>query len=143
VSSFTEKGPGYGIPAESVDGTDVLAVYETTKRAVDAARAGEGVHLIEMRYYRRKGHAQHDPQDYVDPAEIAEWEARDPILRFKNRLLEEGWAADDDLAEIDRMVAREVDEAAEAAIRDPLPVGAWAVEEVYTDAAAPMPWTRA
>jgi len=142
VSSFTEKGPGYGIPAESVDGTDVLAVYETTKRAVDAARAGEGVHLIEMRYYRRKGHAQHDPQDYVDPAEIAEWEARDPILRFKNRLLEEGWAADDDLAEIDRMVAREVDEAAEAAIRDPLPVGAWAVEEVYTDAAAPMPWTR-
>jgi pyruvate dehydrogenase E1 component alpha subunit/2-oxoisovalerate dehydrogenase E1 component alpha subunit len=142
VQSFTEKGPGYGIPAVSVDGTDVLAVYEATREAVESARNGGGVHLIEMRYYRRKGHAQHDPQDYVDPAELLEWEARDPIRRFRARLVEEGVATEEELDGRAREIHDRVAEAAEVAVEEPLPDPSAALDDVYTDAGAPLPWTR-
>src|SRR5206468_9907018 len=62
AKQFVDKAVGYGVPGEQADGNDVLAVYETTKRAVDRARAGGGVTLIELMTYRRKGHAEHDNQ---------------------------------------------------------------------------------
>ena len=94
VESFTHKAPGYGIGAESVDGTDVLAVYEAVARAAARARSGEGTQMVELRYFRRLGHAQHDAQDYVDPAIIAEWAKRDPLELFHARMLDRGWAAE-------------------------------------------------
>lgn len=143
VSSFTEKAPGYGIGAESVDGTDVLAVFDAVRRAAALARAGEGTHMIELRYYRRRGHAQHDAQEYVDPAEIAEWEQRDPIALYRARLLAEAWATEEELAAIEREAHQRCLEAAEEAITEPLPEGPEAVDDVYTDVRLPHPWTRA
>ncbi len=142
VRQFIEKAPGYGIGAESVDGNDVLAVYEAVQRAAARARAGEGAQMVELNYYRRKGHAQHDPQDYVDPAEIAEWEAQDPIDRFRRRLLEEGWATEDEIGEIEARAQREVLEAAEQVVGEPTPRPEDALERVYTDVRTPTPWTR-
>lgn len=142
VESFTAKGPGYGIPAVAVDGTDVLAVYEATREAVEGARAGEGVHLVEMQYYRRKGHAQHDPQDYVDPGEIEAWAARDPVDTFASRMVDRGWAEAEALAEIRARVEKEIHEAAEKAVSEALPEGREALLEVYTDAGARDLWTR-
>lgn len=142
LESFTEKAAGYGLHAESVDGTDVLDVYEGTKRAVGRARAGEGAGMVEMRYYRLKGHAQHDNQEYVDPAELKAWEERDPIRRFGERLLSEGWATRDML---DALRARAEDEmriVAEQAVGEPTPEGAHALDAVYTDRGAKTPWTR-
>ncbi len=142
LESFTEKAAGYGLHAESVDGTDVLDVYEGTKRAVGRARAGEGTGMVEMRYYRIKGHAQHDNQEYVDPAELKAWEERDPIRRFGERLLSEGWATQDML---DTLRARAEDEmriTAEQAVGEPTPEGAHALDAVYTDRGAKTPWTR-
>src|SRR2546426_7412976 len=65
VKDLAEKAKGYGIPAITVDGNDVLAVYEVTKLAVERARRGHGVQFVEVKTYRRKGHAEHDDQHYV------------------------------------------------------------------------------
>src|SRR5947199_10576410 len=90
VKQFVDKAIGYGVPGEQADGNDVLAVYDATKRAVDRARQGEGVSLIELITYRRKGHAEHDNQSYVPDGEIDRWEREnDPITRYITRLREE------------------------------------------------------
>ena len=142
VESFTQKASGYGLHAESVDGTDVLDVYEGTKRAVDRARAGEGAGMVEMRYYRRKGHAQHDNQEYVDPAELKAWEDRDPIKRFAERLLSEGWATQDRLDALCASAEDEIRFADEQAVGEPTPEGVHALDAVYTARRAETPWTR-
>jgi len=143
VKSFTEKAPGYGIGAESVDGTDVVAVYEAVSRAAAKARSGEGAQMVELRYFRRLGHAQHDAQEYVDPAVIAEWEARDPIDLFHARLLDHEWATEAELRSIRDDVEERCKAAAEIAIGEPDPEGPDAVDDVYTDVVTPHPWTRA
>ncbi|RMH17041.1 MAG: thiamine pyrophosphate-dependent dehydrogenase E1 component subunit alpha [Gemmatimonadetes bacterium] len=142
VESFTEKAPGYGLHAASVDGTDVLAVYEAVKGVVARARAGEGTGMVELRYYRRKGHAQHDAQEYVDPEELAYWETRDPITRFHRTLVERGWADEEVLASIAAEAEEEARTAAEQALSEPRPEGPEALENVYTDLRVPGPWTR-
>src|SRR6476619_5412956 len=73
AKQFIDKAPGYGIAAEQADGNDVIATYAATKRAVDRARRGDGVTLVELFTYRRKGHAEHDNQSYVPPGEIDRW----------------------------------------------------------------------
>ncbi len=142
LESFTEKAAGYGLHAESVDGTDVLAVYEGTGRAVARARAGQGAGLLEMRYYRRKGHAQHDDQEYVDPAELESWAGRDPITGYRERLLTGGWAEPDELDGLTARAEEDIRLAAEQAVSEPTPEGFHAVDDVYTDAAARTPWMR-
>ena len=97
VRQFVDKAVGYGVPGEQADGNDVLAVYDVTKQAVDRARSGNGVTLIELVTYRRKGHAEHDNQSYVPKGEIERWEREnDPIDRYVKRLVHEfefDWAA--------------------------------------------------
>lgn len=143
VSSFTEKGPGYGIGARSVDGTDVLAVFNAVREAAALARSGEGTQMIELRYFRRLGFTQHDDQDYVDPSLLSEWEAKDPIELFRMRLLLNEWASEDELAAIEGEVFEHCREAAEIALDEPVPGGPEAVTHVYSDASALPPWTRA
>src|SRR4029079_2512179 len=87
AKQFVDKAAGSGFPAEQADGNDVIATYEATKRAVDRARRGEGVTLVELMTYRRKGHAEHDNQSYVPAGEIERWEKKnDPIDRYVARL---------------------------------------------------------
>lgn len=142
LSSFTHKAAGYGIGAESVDGNDVLAVHDAVAAAAERARAGEGVQMIELRYYRRLGHAQHDPQDYVDPAELAMWAARDPIERFAQRLVEDGAASGEELAALRAEAERACAEAADQAVSEPLPDPVTALDQVYADVKTATPWTR-
>lgn len=142
VSSFTEKGPGYGIGADSVDGTDVLGVFDTVRRAAALVRSGEGTRLVELRYFRRLGHAQHDPQDYVDPDLIAEWERKDPLELYRSRMLRNDWATETELEAVDEEVFEKCRVAAEKVIEEPAPEGPEAVDDVYTDVRMPRPWTR-
>jgi len=87
---LVDKAIGYGIVGEQADGNDVIATYEVTKRAVDRARAGDGVTLIELMTYRRKGHAEHDNQSYVPAGEIDRWASEnDPVDRYIKRLRDE------------------------------------------------------
>src|SRR5215212_5021371 len=104
AKQFVDKAVGYGVAAEQADGNDVIATYEATKRAVDRARRGEGVTIVELITYRRKGHAEHDNQSYVPAGEIELWEREnDPITRYVERLVAEGVRADA-LAELDARV---------------------------------------
>lgn len=131
VKDLAEKVKGYGVPAVTVDGNDVIAVYEATKYAVDRARAGKGVHFIEVKTYRRKGHAEHDDQHYVPASELAEWAKNDPVDRFVARLLESGWAAEQDFKDIDDDVKDEIDRATDACVNEPLPPPESALDAVY------------
>src|SRR5262249_27046120 len=97
VKFLVEKAAGYAVAGEQADGNDVLAVYEVTKRAVDRARGGGGVTLVELITFRRKGHAEHDNQSYVSKEELEAWEARDPIDRYVRQLTEKRWAATNEL----------------------------------------------
>ena len=131
VKDLAEKVKGYGVPAVTVDGNDVIAVYEATRYAVDRARAGKGVHFIEVKTYRRKGHAEHDDQHYVPAAELEEWAKNDPVDRFVARLLEAGWAAEQDVKDIDDDVKDEIDRATDACVNEPLPPPESALDAVY------------
>lgn len=142
---FVDKAIGYGVPGEQADGNDVLAVYDVTKRAVDRARAGGGVSLIELMTYRRKGHAEHDNQSYVPEGEIERWEREnDPIDRYVKRLTDEFRFDAADLVAIDERVRAEVDQATDEAERSPVPHPLDALEGVYADPPREQPlWFRA
>src|SRR5881628_2548006 len=134
VKDLADKAKGYGIPAVTVDGNDVLAVYEATKFAVERARRGHGVHLVEVKTYRRKGHAEHDDQHYV-PKEELDWWAKesDPVDRYVKQLVQHAWVEDRDLKGIDEGVKAEIDEATDACVDEPLPPPDSALDGVYID----------
>ena len=143
LKKLVDQARRYGVNGDSADGNDVLAVYEVTKVAVERARAGGGVTLIELHTYRRKGHAEHDNQHYVPKEELAHWEARDPIDRFVKRLGETGWVSAAERAAVDARVAAELDEAVATAEHEPFPEPETALLGVYAEPAAqPCLWFR-
>ena len=144
VKDLVDKAKGYGIHAVTVDGNDVLAVYTATKHAVERARRGKGVHFIEVKTYRRKGHAEHDDQSYQPKDEIESWaRENDPVDRFVKLLVDNGWAEVSELAEIDRVVKDEVDQATDACVNEPLPSPETALPGVYAQPeAAERLWFR-
>jgi TPP-dependent pyruvate/acetoin dehydrogenase alpha subunit len=143
ASQLVDKAIGYGIPGEQADGNDVIATYEVTKRAVDRARAGGGVTLVELITYRRKGHAEHDNQSYVPTGEIDRWATEnDPIDRFVRLLLSEG-LEQRELAAIDKRVIDEIDRATDEAESSPMPEPTDALVGIYADPPAAQPlWFR-
>ncbi|MGH9971464.1 MAG: thiamine pyrophosphate-dependent dehydrogenase E1 component subunit alpha [Pyrinomonadaceae bacterium] len=132
VKNLAEKAAGYGIPGHIVDGNDVVACYEVTKRAAEYARRGGGAVLVEAKTYRRKGHAEHDDQRYVPPGEIEWWEKHnDPIDRFERFLTETGLANKEKLAEITADVVREIEEDSAWAESSPMPEPEQAAYRVF------------
>ncbi len=122
VRDLAEKASGYGIPGHIVDGNDVVACYEVTKRAAEYSRRGGGAVLIEAKTYRRKGHAEHDDQRYVPPGEIEWWERNnDPVDRYERYLGLTGVANKGKLEEITADVSREIDEDVAWAESSPMP----------------------
>ncbi len=91
VERLSQRACAYGIPGVSVDGNDVLAVYDALSRAVERARRGEGPSLVEAVTYRWRGHSKSDRQLYRTREELKEWQARDPIPRFVARLVAAGF----------------------------------------------------
>jgi pyruvate dehydrogenase E1 component alpha subunit/2-oxoisovalerate dehydrogenase E1 component alpha subunit len=143
AKQLVDKAIGYGIAGEQADGNDVIATYEVTKRAVDRARAGEGVTLVELITYRRKGHAEHDNQSYVPAGEIDRWASEnDPIDRYAKRLLSEG-LEQSELAAIDKRVQEEIDRATDEAEASPMPDPTDSLVGIYADPPAMAPlWFR-
>ena len=142
AAGFSLRAQGYGVAGESVDGNDVLAVYDAARRSVDRARDGKGPTLLELRTYRRKGHAQHDPQLYVPPEEIRAWEAKDPLDRFRGKLLATGWAREEELRRLEVAAETEMREEAERAVGEPSPAGIGTLSDVFTDVPIEPHWTR-
>jgi len=130
-----DRGPAYGIPAEIVDGNDVLAVHEAVRRAVEDARAGLGPYLIECKTFRMTGHSAHDPGDYVPKHLWEEWGKKDPILRLENLMLDRGWAERGEIDRVRAEIRREVDEAVDWAEKSPLPDTSGLLANVYEEPA--------
>jgi hypothetical protein len=89
IENLADRAKAYGIDSYIVDGNNVVAVYNTAREAVERARAGEGPILIEAKTFRRLGHAQHDPAEYVPKEMRVHWEARDPIALYEKFLTAE------------------------------------------------------
>lgn len=144
AKQMIDKAAGYGIPGEQVDGNDVLAVYDATKRAVDRARTGGGVSLVELTTYRRKGHAEHDNQSYI-PAGEADWwaEHNDPLTRYDQVLREQFGVTREQLGTVDERIRQEVDAATDAAEASPYPEPLEALEGIYANPPSEQPlWFR-
>jgi pyruvate dehydrogenase E1 component alpha subunit len=130
-ANVADKGPAYGMPAEIVDGNDVLAVYSATERGLAHVRSGRGPYLLECKTFRMTGHSAHDAAQYVPKALFEEWEKLDPIARLRKKMVEEGWAEKETLDEVQAGVRREVDEAVDWAENSPYPDASTLLEGVY------------
>ena len=129
LQDVAQKGYGYDMSSEFVDGMDVLAVREATARAVERARKDYLPTLIEVRTYRFMGHSMSDPGNYRTRAEIEKYQERDPIKLFQASLKEQKIADDKTLEKIDADVRGQVEESVRFAEESPFP----APEELYTD----------
>ncbi len=138
ASASTElykRGEAFGIPGEQVDGMDVLAVKEAGERAVKHAKGGKGPYVLEMMTYRYRGHSMSDPAKYRTRDEVNKMRTeRDPIDRFREKILEAKVASEDDLKSIDKDVKGIVSEAAEFAQNSPEPETEELFTDVYVDA---------
>ena len=138
VKNLADKAAGYGIPGHIVDGNDIIACYEVTKRAAEFARNGGGAVLIEAKTYRRKGHAEHDDQRYVPAGEIEWWEKNnDPLDRYERYLTEQGVASREKLDEITAGIQREIDEDVTWAESSPMPEPEQAAYGVFDNSIVP------
>jgi len=133
VKSLAVRGPAYGMPGESVDGTDVLAVYDAVERANARARAGKGPSFIECVTLRMAGHSAHDAAEYVPEKLKQSWAKKDPIMRLEKFLLAKKTLTRQQIEEIDQRVREEIDVAVADAEARPLPRGEEAVEGVYCE----------
>jgi pyruvate dehydrogenase E1 component alpha subunit/2-oxoisovalerate dehydrogenase E1 component alpha subunit len=131
LENLADRGKAYGITSYIVDGNDVVAMYKTAKEAVDRARAGEGPILIEAKSFRRMGHAQHDPAEYVPKDMRAYWEARDPILLYEKFLTSEKLLDAKSKKEIEDKIEALLQKERDFAESSPMPPAAFASEGVY------------
>ncbi len=119
--TLADKAYAFGCAGETVDGNDVLAVYGATRHAVERARSGGGVTLLEVKTFRMKGHAEHDSASYVPSELLEQWKAKDAVVRFEKILLDLGAADPEDFERIQQRVKQEIDVAVDEAERSPMP----------------------
>jgi pyruvate dehydrogenase E1 component alpha subunit len=121
VRDIATRAGAYGLDGVTVDGNDVLQVYQTAAKAVDKARRGEGATLMEAKTYRLKGHFVGDPQKYREPAEVqARW-AAEPIARYERYLSDRGLLAEAERASAWARAEQEMAEAVRFAEQSPYP----------------------
>ncbi len=134
---LSDRGVGYGIAAETVEGNDVMAVVAAVERAAARARAGEGPTLLEFMTFRMRGHEEASGVAYVPPHLFEEWAAKDPVLRFEQKLLAEGVLTEARRAEtravFKELIDRVADEAFES--REPNSTADAELNDVYASGA--------
>jgi pyruvate dehydrogenase E1 component alpha subunit/2-oxoisovalerate dehydrogenase E1 component alpha subunit len=131
LENLADRAKAYGIDSYIVDGNDVVAVYSTAKEAVERARAGEGPILIEAKTFRRLGHAQHDPAEYVPKEMRAYWEARDPIALYEKFLMSEKLLDAKGKKEMEEKIGALLEKEREFAESSPMPPAELAETGVY------------
>lgn len=132
ITDVSVRADGYGMPGVTIDGMDVTEVYNTTVKAVERARAGEGPTLIEGKTYRFRGHHEGDPNQgarYRDKSEIEGWKEKCPIVRLGKQLVESKVATKENLDEIHMKIEQDLDHAVKFAEQAEFPP----IEDMYTD----------
>ncbi|MFB3922259.1 MAG: thiamine pyrophosphate-dependent dehydrogenase E1 component subunit alpha [Terriglobia bacterium] len=131
VRSMAERAKGYGIAAVTVDGNDVLAVFEAARNAVGRIRRGGGPEMIECLTMRMKGHAEHDDARYVPKEEFEKWRKRDPILVCEKYLAAKKLMTAEEKAAIEARIENEIREDVAFAEASPFPAPEEAARPVY------------
>lgn len=134
IEHIADRAAAYGFPGVTVDGNDVVVVYDAAQAAVDRARAGEGPTLIETLTYRWKGHSKSDKNLYRTKDEIAEWRDDDPIPDFERKVVEAGLLTDDEVAQVRAQVMDRLRDAVRTANAAPDADPADLLTAVYADA---------
>jgi pyruvate dehydrogenase E1 component alpha subunit len=138
VSAVTEvykRADAYAIPAEQVDGMDVIAMFEATARAAHRVRSGEGPVFLEAICYRFRGHSMADPEFYRHKDEVERWRTLDPIHRLRDQMLVDGALSDDEFARMQQVAEEIANEAARFADESPEPSLDTLYEHVYKERA--------
>ena len=134
VKDLSVRAVAYGIDGFTIDGNDVLQVYETVKKAVDKAREGGGPTIIECKTYRWKGHHAGDPAtQYRTREEEASWKERCPIDCFRSYLVDNSFLTEKDVVKIEAAVKLEIKEAADFAQNSPYPDAAEAFTDIFAN----------
>ena len=133
LDKLADRAKGYGIPGVTVDGMDVLALYEAAQSAVERARAGEGPTFIECETYRFVGHSRSDTRGYRSREEEAAWKQRDPIPRLGADLRKGGHATEADLEAVAEEIARELEAAVRFAEESPAPAPEDCLKHVFAE----------
>src|SRR5687768_2405123 len=131
IDDVADRAESYGFEGVSINGNDVLAVYQSTQGALARARNGHGPTLIECKTYRWHGHSEHDKAFYRTDEELAMWKSRDPIPTFTTFLQARNVLAEDKLKEIEARVSATIDDAVEFAMNAPEPAPEEAVADLY------------
>ncbi len=137
VGPIVDRMAGYGMASSSLDGNDVLAVYDAARRAVDRAREGQGPFFLECRTMRMRGHSEADDASYVPKALLEEWRPRDPVKRFEDHLIETRVLTAEQVEAVRAAVLAEVDEAQAWAEASPPPDPSELERGVYCEG---RPW---
>jgi len=133
VKDLSVRGPAYGMPGFTVDGTDVLAVYAEVRNAIARARSGAGPTLIECKTFRMTGHAGHDAAEYVPKAFLEEGNKRDPISLFEKYLLKRKLMTPSSVKDLETRVQKDIDEALAEVESAPVPDYLSSLEGVYCE----------
>jgi TPP-dependent pyruvate/acetoin dehydrogenase alpha subunit len=134
VKDLSVRGAAYGMPGVTVDGTDVLAVYQAVAKAMARARAGEGPSFVECKTFRMTGHSAHDMAEYVPEKLLKQWEKNDPVPRFEKLLISKKVLTQREVEKMDEAIKKEIDDAVALAEASPMPTGETALAGVYCDA---------
>jgi len=130
VSDIAVRASSYGMPGKTIDGNDVIAVYEETKKARDYVREN-GPMLLVCDTYRYLGHSKSDANVYRTKEEIAEWKAKDPIKRMRAYLLENGAFSEAEIKSVEEKAKRSIEDAVEFAEKSPYPSIDTIMDDVY------------
>ena len=131
------KAASYKVPAEAVDGMDVVAVYQATRAAVERVRSGQGPYFLEFKTYRFRAHSMFDPELYRDKAEVAQWKERGPIHSYSARLKADGLLDEGGFLALDAQVDEEIAAAVAFAEAGSLEPVANLLRDVHTPEATP------
>jgi acetoin:2,6-dichlorophenolindophenol oxidoreductase subunit alpha len=129
AKDIADRATAYNMPGFTVDGTDFFAVHEAAGEAIARARRGEGPSLLECKAFRYYGHFEGDAKLYYTEAMQEDFKKRDPITRFRQRVLDRNLVSEDDLAAIDAKVKQAIEDAVKFGEESPYP----ALEDCLTD----------
>ncbi|NVJ46057.1 MAG: pyruvate dehydrogenase (acetyl-transferring) E1 component subunit alpha [Cytophagia bacterium] len=131
VTELYTLGEAYDIPSAPVDAMNPENVHVAVEEAADRARRGDGPTLLEFRTYRYKGHSMSDPAKYRTKEELQEYKDRDPIEYVKSKIIDNKWATEEELKNIDVKIKAEVEESVKFAEESPYPDPSEAFKDVY------------
>ncbi len=131
IDGISERKCAYGIDGLTIDGNDVVEMFNTVSHFAKRCREGKGPVLIEAVTYRWKGHSKSDAQVYRSKEEVKSWMEKDPIKRYRKLLIEKGIIKEEDVKEIEQEVKREIEESIKFAKDSPFPDPSRVEDDVY------------